>query len=92
MQYPFVKSWRILVVEEEDSNNNNSRNTTTTTAYNNNDKWEDKIWSSIDPTKQPACNKVERLWFDDQGMLIRVAVVEANLPVAPPFPVTSTTQ
>lgn len=77
VQYPFEKSWRKLLAVED--NNNNS---------NNNNKWEDKLWSSIDPTKPR--NKVERLCFDDQGMLVRVAVVEATTPVAPLFPVEPT--
>jgi len=38
-----------------------------------------EIWKSIDPTKPR--NKVERLWFDDNGKLEKVSVVEADAPL-----------
>lgn len=37
---------------------------------------EKKIWKSIDPEKPR--NKVERLNFDENGMLLKVSVVESN--------------
>ena len=43
------------------------------------DSGEEKVWKSIDPDKPR--NKVERLGFDDEGMLVTVVVVEADAPL-----------
>jgi len=56
---------------------------TTAVQYSFVKKWteddgEERVWKSIDPDKPR--NKVERLEFDEEGMLEKVSVVEADAP------------